>query len=54
MESQKLLCDSNVCRLCAEENANGTCLFGLEENGEDLSRLVNKYLPLKVSTTVVV
>lgn len=47
MEAQKL-CDSCYCRLCAEENKNGTYLFSQEENSQNLSKLINKYLPLKV------
>ncbi|KAK5646668.1 hypothetical protein RI129_005132 [Pyrocoelia pectoralis] len=48
MEVAKLLCDSNFCRLCAQENKNSTSLFPHNENEQDLSQLVNKYLPLKV------
>lgn len=47
MEPTKL-CDSIYCRLCAEENSNGTYLFSNEENPDNLSQLVNRYLPLKV------
>lgn len=43
-----MLCDSHFCRLCAEENKNGASLFPHNENEQDLSQLVNKYLPLKV------
>ncbi|KAF5298443.1 hypothetical protein FQR65_LT01222 [Abscondita terminalis] len=35
-------------KLCAQENNNGTNLFPRGENEQDLSQLVNKYLPLKV------
>ncbi|KAF5295437.1 hypothetical protein FQA39_LY13098 [Lamprigera yunnana] len=48
MEVAKLLCDSYFCRLCAQENRNSTNLFVHGENEQDLSELVNKYLPLKV------
>lgn len=52
MEVTSLLCDSFVCRLCAEENKHGTNLFPVEENDQDLSQLVNKYLPIKASQVV--
>ncbi|KAJ8921027.1 hypothetical protein NQ315_015823 [Exocentrus adspersus] len=49
MEASKL-CDSFYCRLCAEENKNGTNLFSTDENSDNynLSQLVNRYLPLKI------
>lgn len=49
MDAPRLLCDSTLCRLCGEENKNSTSLFPLNENEQDLSQLVNKYLPLKVT-----
>ncbi|KAJ8968593.1 hypothetical protein NQ314_002259 [Rhamnusium bicolor] len=48
MEMMNLLCDSYCCRLCAEENKNGTNLFLSDENSDNLSLLVNRYLPLKI------
>nr|XP_023022034.1 zinc finger protein 271-like [Leptinotarsa decemlineata] len=42
------LCDSNYCRLCAEENKNGMPLFSENENTNSLVLLVNKYLPVRV------
>ncbi|XP_025835405.1 zinc finger protein 37-like [Agrilus planipennis] len=42
------LYDSYLCRLCANENLNGTKIFPKNENESDLSQLINKYLPLKV------
>ncbi|GJQ80881.1 hypothetical protein Trydic_g14139 [Trypoxylus dichotomus] len=48
MEDGTLLCDAFLCRLCGEENKNGTNLYVLEENKQDLSQLINKYLPLRV------
>ncbi|RZC14267.1 zinc finger protein 271-like, partial [Asbolus verrucosus] len=48
MELTSLICDMFLCRLCGEENKNGTELFPAQENEPDLSELVNKYLPLKV------
>ncbi|KAJ8960897.1 hypothetical protein NQ318_020196 [Aromia moschata] len=48
METTKSLCDSFYCRLCAEENKNGTHLFTNEENSDDLSLTINRYLPIKV------
>lgn len=44
-----VLYNSTVCRLCAEENDNGTFLYSTEENNENISDLVNAYLPIKVS-----
>lgn len=49
MESKKL-CESCYCRLCAEENNNGMYLFSSDDNSEDLSGLINKYLPVKVNS----
>ncbi|CAH1369186.1 zinc finger protein 271-like [Tenebrio molitor] len=48
MELTGLICEMSICRLCGEENVNGTELFSTKENEPDLSELVNKYLPLKV------
>lgn len=50
MDDQVLLADSIICRLCAEENVNGTSLFSTTENDPDLCSTVNHYLPLKVIT----
>ncbi|KAL4710260.1 hypothetical protein ACJJTC_003540 [Scirpophaga incertulas] len=44
-----VLYNSNVCRLCGEENDNGTLLFSCEENNQNLSELINSYLPIKVT-----
>ncbi|XP_026726741.1 zinc finger protein 135-like [Trichoplusia ni] len=43
------LYNSNVCRLCGEENDNGTLLYSSEENNQNLSEVINTYLPIKVS-----
>ncbi|CAG9784123.1 unnamed protein product [Diatraea saccharalis] len=43
------LYNSTVCRLCGEENDNGTFLYSSEENNQNLSELINTYLPIKVS-----
>ncbi|CAH4011725.1 unnamed protein product [Pieris brassicae] len=43
------LYNSTVCRLCGEENDNGTLLYTNEEYNQELSETINKYLPLKVS-----
>ncbi|CAH0405076.1 unnamed protein product [Chilo suppressalis] len=43
------LYNSTVCRLCGEENDHGTFLYSSEENNQDISVLINSYLPLKVS-----
>lgn len=48
MEATNLLHDSCYCRLCGEENRNGTNLYPTQENPQDLSILINKYLPLNV------
>ncbi|KAG5891834.1 hypothetical protein JTB14_035856 [Gonioctena quinquepunctata] len=45
---EKKLCDSTHCRLCAEENRNGTYLYPDDENSNNLARLVNRYLPITV------
>ncbi|CAB3250626.1 unnamed protein product [Arctia plantaginis] len=42
------LYNSTVCRLCGEENDNGTLLFSCEENNPNLSEVINTYLPIKV------
>lgn len=39
---------SNICRLCAENNPNGVLLFDNSEPDSDLSSLINQYLPFKV------
>uniref|UniRef100_A0A2A4JHE2 Uncharacterized protein n=2 Tax=Noctuidae TaxID=7100 RepID=A0A2A4JHE2_HELVI len=44
-----VLYNSNVCRLCGEENDNGTLLYLSEENSQDLSEVINTYLPIKVT-----
>lgn len=44
-----VLYNSNVCRLCGEENDNGTLLYLCEENNQDLSEVINTYLPIKVT-----
>ncbi|XP_044267223.1 zinc finger protein 271-like isoform X2 [Tribolium madens] len=48
MELTGLICEMSLCRLCGEENVNGTELFPTRENEPDLSQLVNRYLPLKI------
>ncbi|XP_045763119.1 zinc finger and SCAN domain-containing protein 2-like [Maniola jurtina] len=42
------LYNSTVCRLCGEENDNGNLLYSCEENNQNLSEIINSYLPLKV------
>ncbi|XP_065163488.1 zinc finger protein 34-like [Atheta coriaria] len=49
MEPPLKLHDSLVCRLCAEENNNGSLIYHSTEGGDQLSDVINKYLPLKVS-----
>lgn len=46
-EMNVLLYDSLFCRLCAEENPSGVNLHG-EGTGDDLSCMINHYLPIKV------
>ncbi|CAG4976148.1 unnamed protein product [Parnassius apollo] len=43
------LYNSTVCRLCGEENDNGNLLYSSEENNQNLSDIINTYLPIKVS-----
>ncbi|XP_041969713.1 zinc finger protein 37-like isoform X2 [Aricia agestis] len=43
------LYNSTVCRLCGEENDNGTFLYSSEENNQNLCKTINTYLPIKVS-----
>ncbi|XP_026314443.1 zinc finger protein 236-like [Hyposmocoma kahamanoa] len=43
------LYNSTVCRLCGEENDSGTLLYSPEENTQNLSEIINTYLPIKVS-----
>ncbi|CAK1544315.1 unnamed protein product [Leptosia nina] len=43
------LYNSSVCRLCGEENDNGTLLYTDDENNQTLNEIINTYLPLKVS-----
>ncbi|CAH2104186.1 unnamed protein product [Euphydryas editha] len=43
------LYNSTVCRLCGEENDNGTLLYSNNENIQNLSEIINTHLPLKVS-----
>lgn len=42
------LYNSQICRLCGEENTNGTNLYGNEDDEIDISLLINRYLPIKV------
>ncbi|KAL7287100.1 hypothetical protein TKK_0018719 [Trichogramma kaykai] len=42
------LYDSSICRLCAEDNENGELLFRNDSEMNDLSAMVNRYLPVKV------
>ncbi|KAJ8726643.1 hypothetical protein PYW07_001341 [Mythimna separata] len=44
-----VLYNSNVCRLCGEENDNGNLLYSCEENNQNLSEVINTYLPIKVA-----
>lgn len=46
---QLYLYNSTVCRLCGERSQNGIKLFMSDER--DVSQLINRYLPLKVSIT---
>lgn len=48
MDDGKLLSESAYCRLCCAANVNGINLFTQTENSEDMSSLVNRYLPIKV------
>ncbi|XP_037297741.1 zinc finger protein 252 isoform X1 [Manduca sexta] len=43
------LYNSTVCRLCGEENDNGSLLYSCEDNNQNLSEIINAYLPIKVS-----
>lgn len=45
--SQLYLYNSTICRLCGERSRNGIKLFMTDER--DVSQLINRYLPLKVS-----
>lgn len=47
------LYNSTVCRLCGEENDNGTFLYSAEENNQNISDLVNAYMPIKVRLFIV-
>ena len=42
------LYDSAICRLCAEDNGNGELLYVADNDEQDLSSMVNRYLPIKV------
>lgn len=42
------LYNSTVCRLCGEENDNGNLLYSTEENDQNLSQIINTYLPITV------
>ncbi|XP_050667414.1 zinc finger protein 260-like isoform X2 [Leptidea sinapis] len=44
-----LLYNSTVCRLCGEENDNGTLLYSNEDNNQNLYEIINSYLPIKLS-----
>lgn len=46
------LYNSTVCRLCGEENDNGTLLYTCEENIQSLSEVINVYLPIKVHSSL--
>lgn len=46
------LCNSKICRLCGEISQNGIKLFTSHER--DVSQLINRYLPLKVSFATLV
>ncbi|XP_063984005.1 zinc finger protein 184-like isoform X2 [Diachasmimorpha longicaudata] len=43
------LYDSTICRLCAENNPSGELLFTSGDEEPDLSTMINRYLPLKIS-----
>lgn len=45
---EQTLYNSPICRLCAEENTNGTNLYGNDDDEIDISLLINRYLPIKV------
>lgn len=45
-EEYYLLYNSQICRLCCVENANGSPLYTGKE--DDVTSLINTYLPLKV------
>lgn len=46
------LYNSTVCRLCGEENDNGTLLYTNDDNNQELSEIINTYLPLKVRFSI--
>lgn len=48
-EDYSNLCNSEICRLCAEENPNGSKLYENLNEEIDINKLINRYLPLKVS-----
>ncbi|XP_063233900.1 zinc finger protein 34-like isoform X2 [Bacillus rossius redtenbacheri] len=43
------LYDSTYCRLCAEDNISGVFLYSIDETDFDISSLINRYLPFKIS-----
>lgn len=43
------LYDSKICRLCAEDNPNGVSIYDKISQDIDLEKIINKYLPFKVS-----
>lgn len=43
------LYNSTICRLCGENNINGEFLYTFENEESDLSSMINRYLPIKVS-----
>lgn len=49
---EQTLYNSQICRLCGEENTNGTNLYGNEDDEIDISLLINRYLPIKVSVFI--
>lgn len=44
-----LLYNSTFCRLCGEENSNGSNLFISNKNDADIVSMINHYLPIKVN-----
>lgn len=52
IEVEQILYNSQICRLCGEENLNGTNLYGNEDDEIDISLLINRYLPIKVNVFI--
>ena len=43
------LYNSTFCRLCGEDNSEGILIFNGSSQNDDLSLIINQYLPIKVS-----